>query len=724
MRKNKLLSFSLGSALLSSFSLPLISAMANENNENQINNEQALKNKLKELLNNNPAKDQVEGKYEFAWVNGVEAPDISQFKIEDSYIYGVGENGQNWYDANKKITSGSLNDIYLCYAAVAANYLHWFYNQNQDNIKKFYEFEFNKKSGKDFNELNTYNWQEGRSGFFEYFKGLLSGRPARGDQLINMMLNGYNYGKSYWDENNLSPNGSYFVDVFKNVKMAKFEDSLAYKENGELGYSDINKLGNDIKKAISEGKALALSYRVNTYGHIISVWGADYKDGVLSGIYVTDSDDATGSEIKQKMKRYNITTIDNKVVISNNFEQDGTNKIGTEIWGLHSYNNGKKEFDEYFKSVEKNPELYIQKYQERNKKLRDKINSDTSRLENSVAEIKQMKYFDFANEQIVYADKQKDINNIDNYLSEVKKYLEYAFEPRYYSFYISKSDAIINEYRNKNNEIEQLLEIAKNKSIEINDIIKKAKLANNADIKWENNYYYESINKSKIDEIYNKSVEILNAINENKFSKPLSFYTNSYNSMNFELFDQDGGLLIQGSEKDLSKKLIEELNRIIENVFMNFSEDDKKSLIKTFEFIKLNINKITEVSAEEYQNKLIELKSSIFLNSLKYDLNNLIDQKIFEKGDEVKKLAFIQKADNIAKKANDGLSIYNDFISLKNELNQSNKPNKPITEEQHQNSHINTGYYVLISFFIVAVFASIVFIIIKQKTKYKNGNKK
>lgn len=79
------------------------------------------------------------------WAKGIDAPRLGNVtkggdfrrsqagQFVDYYTPFVP--GKGWYDVDKR--SGNDTDVNLCFAATAANMLHWWYDQNQQKIDHF-----------------------------------------------------------------------------------------------------------------------------------------------------------------------------------------------------------------------------------------------------------------------------------------------------------------------------------------------------------------------------------------------------------------------------------------------------------------------------------------------------------------------------------------------------------------------------------------------------------
>lgn len=245
------------------------------------------------------------------WTKGVTPPTNFIEGTDGSHAPYIANQG--WYDITK--TFNGKDDL-LCGAATAGNMLHWWFDQNKDQIEG-YLTEYPEKQAIIFNGEQMFDVKEAintkdrqlDSKLFEYFKEkafpTLSAR-RRGvspDHVIDMFINGYrmsldNYDKTPIKEGNKDLRGGIFDQVFTRGDQSKFLTNRYY-----LRSKTINQISQLIKQELIAGKALAISHTYNNIGinHVINLWGADFNsEGNLEAIYVTDSD----SNASIGMKKY------------------------------------------------------------------------------------------------------------------------------------------------------------------------------------------------------------------------------------------------------------------------------------------------------------------------------------------------------------------------------------------------------------------------------------
>lgn len=286
------------------------------------------------------------------WTKGVTPP--ANFTQGEDVFHAPYVANQGWYDITK--TFNGKDDL-LCGAATAGNMLHWWFDQNKDQIKRYLEehpekqkINFNGEQMFDVKEaIDTKNHQLD-SKLFEYFKEkafpYLSAKHLGvfPDHVIDMFINGYrlsltNHGPTPVKEGSKDPRGGIFDAVFTRGDQSKLLTSRHdFKEKNLKEISDL------IKKELTEGKALGLSHtyanvRIN---HVINLWGADFdSNGNLKAIYVTDSD----SNASIGMKKYFVgVNSAGKVAIS--AKEIKEDNIGAQVLGLFTLSTGQDSWNQ------------------------------------------------------------------------------------------------------------------------------------------------------------------------------------------------------------------------------------------------------------------------------------------------------------------------------------------------------------------------------------------
>lgn len=289
------------------------------------------------------------------WVKGINGPVMGEggdFHKEitqggkDTYItYTVPySSGDGWYDVNKTTSGGNIDiDKNLCFAAVSSNMLHWWFDQNIENVDRYIEKNGDIiRANRKLSDLKTSFESPEKSEIFELYK-VLYGYNERGfysDLLMDLFINGYTpktTGATNIESDDLIPsnNGGFFYDVFKGKKLT----DRTYGGN----YESLSYL---LKSILGNGGIVGLSHKVfRKSNHIVTLWGAEYDlNGKLKAVYVSDSDDQ--DERNVGMKRYEIRNVGGIAKLSTN-ETDKS--AGAEVGYLHILYQGSDQWNNYFR---------------------------------------------------------------------------------------------------------------------------------------------------------------------------------------------------------------------------------------------------------------------------------------------------------------------------------------------------------------------------------------
>ena len=289
------------------------------------------------------------------WVKGINGPvmgeggdfhkEITQGCKNTYVMYTVPySSGDGWYDVNKTRSGGNIDiDKNLCFAAVSSNMLHWWFDQNIENVDRYIEKNGDIiRANRKLSDLKTSFENPENSKIFELYK-ILYGYNERGfysDLLMDLFINGYTpktSGGTNIESDELIPNnnGGFFYDVFKGEKLTE----RTYGGNYES-------LSNLLKEILGNGGIVGLSHKVfSKSNHIVTLWGAEYDlNGKLKAVYVSDSDDQ--DEINVGMKRFEVRNVGGIAKISTN-ETDKS--AGAEVGYLHILYQGTEQWENYFK---------------------------------------------------------------------------------------------------------------------------------------------------------------------------------------------------------------------------------------------------------------------------------------------------------------------------------------------------------------------------------------
>lgn len=289
------------------------------------------------------------------WVKGINGPVMGEGRDFHKEITQGGKNtyvmytvpyssGDGWYDVNKTRSGGNTDiDKNLCFAAVSSNMLHWWFDQNIENVDRYIEKNGDIiRANRKLSDLKTSFESPENSKIFELYK-VLYGYNERGfysDLLMDLFINGYTpnlKGGTNIESDDLIPNnnGGFFYDVFKGEKLT----DRTYGGNYES-------LSNLLKEILGNGGIVGLSHKVfSKSNHIVTLWGAEYDlNGKLKAVYVSDSDDQ--DERNVGMKRYEIRNVGGRAKLSTN-ETDKS--AGAEVGYLHILYQGSDQWNNYFR---------------------------------------------------------------------------------------------------------------------------------------------------------------------------------------------------------------------------------------------------------------------------------------------------------------------------------------------------------------------------------------
>jgi len=289
------------------------------------------------------------------WAKGINAPvmgeggdfhkEITQGGSDTYEIYKAPfSSGDGWYDVNKTRSGGNIDiDKNLCFAAVASNMLHWWFDQNIENVDNYIAKNGDiTRANRQLSDLKTSFESQEDSKIFELYK-VLYGYNERGfytDLLVDLFINGYTpklSGAINIERDDLIPdnNGGFFYDVFKGEKLTDRTYGGNYESLSEI-----------LKEVLGDGGLVGLSHKVfSRNNHIVTLWGAEYDlNGKLRAVYVSDSDDQDESNVG--MKRYEIRNVGGIAKLSTNITDKSA---GAAVGYLHILYLGSEQWNNYFK---------------------------------------------------------------------------------------------------------------------------------------------------------------------------------------------------------------------------------------------------------------------------------------------------------------------------------------------------------------------------------------
>ena len=235
------------------------------------------------------------------WTKGIQAPLMAEFKRETeitdpsySFLYVGQEKGKGWYDVNKSRPEEDSRDRTMCFAAVSANQLHWWLDQNKDNIDTYLNSltngELTSEKQQKISKLqelrNSYNSQS-NSGIYKLFKNYFANYSANANLLDDFFINGYqvnNTGKvNSPDFFKMDSRGGFFYDVFEKKILTD-----------RLYAGDYNAFKQWVIYYMQDGQSIGIVHQTPTQGmtHIITLWGIEIdSNNEITALFVTDSDD-------------------------------------------------------------------------------------------------------------------------------------------------------------------------------------------------------------------------------------------------------------------------------------------------------------------------------------------------------------------------------------------------------------------------------------------------
>ncbi|WP_147634529.1 IdeS/Mac family cysteine endopeptidase [Treponema pectinovorum] len=249
--------------------------------------------KLTQKKNDNP-------EVTIKWVYGITPPkDTEKRKIEIgstgtyhemSYVFEWYETTDTTFFNTRKVThtgapAGGFPDGKQCWAKTDANMLHWWFEQNKDNINQYkLKKNITGDAAKPYEPFYTRgladNMEHEKSSIANIFrKNFINfgGNPANGLQWYLFGFDGLINARP----NTSSP--ALFKDVFNEANSPIKQPTIYTKKEFE----------DTIKDALDSKKAVGLNrYGTDTSQHAITLWGAAFdKDNNIVAIYVVDNNE-------------------------------------------------------------------------------------------------------------------------------------------------------------------------------------------------------------------------------------------------------------------------------------------------------------------------------------------------------------------------------------------------------------------------------------------------
>lgn len=287
------------------------------------------------------------------WTQGITPPqmggDHSQFQRELTYdnngnIIYINYNapylpGNGWYDVNKS-TNFEQNDVNLCFAAAAANSLHWWMDRNSSNIDRYLDKNPDNTQIQKLEHLRSSYQDQQHSGVYNIFRDQFKGKPDGywSDLLQDQFLNGYYLSSSGGTNDSAAAqnklqtegpdkHGGFFYEAFG-------IDRLSERRYYDWGFDALNR---ELKELLLGGNLVLLTYSVGANAHVVTVWGAEFdQSGNIQAVYFSDSDDTAN----QGMVRYRLVNINGRPAVTTRTDGTSSNFVtclqilspGTQLW--------------------------------------------------------------------------------------------------------------------------------------------------------------------------------------------------------------------------------------------------------------------------------------------------------------------------------------------------------------------------------------------------------
>ncbi len=310
--------------------------------------------------------DEFGEKKDIYWTDSINAPSMDGMDKGSGVFKKVEENingvkyvehvapyvaGKGWYDINK--SKGQELDKNLCFSAAASNLLHWWFDQNEEYIRKYIKLNPGANKIDKIKDIQSSIALQNNSKIYSDFVKQFANREKGywPDILQDQFINGYrpkeNGGVTDPDfegpdliKDGPVSNGGYFYSIFGTNILT---ERRYYDYQGSY-----NSLSSDLKNFINEGKATTITFDMGRSAHVVTLWGAEYdKNGNLCAVYFSDSDDA----YENGMHRYKVINKNGTPILTTDTRTNGggskitcitTLKTGKDIWN-NSLGDNKKE---------------------------------------------------------------------------------------------------------------------------------------------------------------------------------------------------------------------------------------------------------------------------------------------------------------------------------------------------------------------------------------------
>jgi hypothetical protein len=236
-----------------------------------------------------------------------------------------------WYDVNKK-GAGDNGDINMCWAAASANMIQWWQDRYVAAGNTLPSTAVNGPGTKTYGSFSPYElalmevyhdeWNNNKGGHPEeaipwYFEGKLYGGEyaSSGSQAYPLSEGGYF--KSVWSSIESHLYRGYSHDIFP----SQYPQMYTYCYNNYYLWGNGSSLqgkerlayfSNLVVETFKRGMAsltIALSENIASLHHSVTIWGyeIDNATGLLTRIWITDSDDQMSEPKQQLLNEYSVS---------------------------------------------------------------------------------------------------------------------------------------------------------------------------------------------------------------------------------------------------------------------------------------------------------------------------------------------------------------------------------------------------------------------------------
>ena len=236
-----------------------------------------------------------------------------------------------WYDVNKK-GMGENGDINMCWAAASSNMIQWWQDRYVAAGNTLPSTAVNGPGTKSYDSFGPYElalmeiyhdqWDNSKGGHPEeaipwYFEGkLYGGEYASSGSQAYPLTNG-GYFSSVWSSIEPHLYRGYKHDIFPsqypNMYTYCYNNYYLWGNGSSLqGQERLLFFSNLVVEAIDRGIAsmtISLSDNIATLHHAVTLWGyeIDKSTGLLTRIWITDSDDLTSEPKQQLLNEYSVS---------------------------------------------------------------------------------------------------------------------------------------------------------------------------------------------------------------------------------------------------------------------------------------------------------------------------------------------------------------------------------------------------------------------------------